>query len=214
MFRKLPDLCLIILIIEVLFVCGRRTICNKAGLKQISDINKNVCQGFAEPEMCTRITLIYNSIKVIKSFDFEKYHLLYHLYLGSNMIYSIDADAFKNTVLQTLVLISNKLTCIPDFSAIATTLNYLNLNNNFIEREDCLVGNSTSPYKHKITELRLCNMSLTGWGDYLFMGIPIYGCFALVPCTTDTKTLCNKVCYILSTMQFTCQIPMNRYHLR
>ena len=174
MFRKLHNLCLIVLITKF-HVYGNQTTCWRSGLKQISDIKKDVCNDYADPQICTRISLSYNNIRVIKSLDFENYHKLESLFLSENKIYYVEHDAFRNTVLRFLTLNTNMLSCIPNLSAVAATLDKLWLSGNLRMMEDCPDGNfSTSPYKHNLTELRLAATNLTRVPNFVLNTIKGY----------------------------------------
>ena len=74
-----------------------------------------------------------NLITEIKQTDFnDKYPDLKELWLHSNRITSVEYGSFKGTSLEYVRLISNKLTTIPDFREVRTTLERILIGSNLI----------------------------------------------------------------------------------
>ena len=109
MFCLMRALCLFALLTEqITGIQYKRIECTSSGLNSVSDINEDVCKELVNPMNCTHALLQNNSIKLIQSSDFEKYHILIFLNLDENEISYIPPDAFRDMILRTLRLNNNK----------------------------------------------------------------------------------------------------------
>ena len=127
MLQKMKVVCLIALLLDH-GIGWKEMRCVKSGLNRTFDVSQDVCQKFVEPKVCTYAHLTDNNIKTIGWSDFEKYCKLRYLILDRNQITNISPFAFKNTDLRKLHLSGNRLSCIPYFESVASTLNSLQLN--------------------------------------------------------------------------------------
>ena len=70
------------------------------------------------------VTVLYlqgNAISSIQKSDFnDKYPLLDHIYIHSNIITTIENGCFKGTVLKQVKIYNNQLTFFPDFREFLT----------------------------------------------------------------------------------------------
>jgi Leucine-rich repeat (LRR) protein len=82
------------------------------------------------PTTDTIINLNSNDFISIPANAFSSFAELVKCYLNENKISSVHPSAFQSTKLSELYMINNKLTRVPDFSAVAATLAVLNFNQN------------------------------------------------------------------------------------
>ncbi|ELT94907.1 hypothetical protein CAPTEDRAFT_192185 [Capitella teleta] len=131
--------------------------------------NHNILTSVPEdiPSSTTEIWLYGNAIRTIRRRDFnDKYSDLEDLTVRYNKIKSIESGCFKGTVLRSLDLDSNELTCVPDLREISGTLEVLNLRFNQITK----ISMTELNYLTKLNELSLSvNLISTIMDFTLFM---------------------------------------------